>query len=69
MFVISKIDELEAPVGPQIDASLKRLTLTHDPDVALLGLSFPNGQDAAFAAFQTLVSNHASLPIRQPMIM
>lgn len=25
-------------------------TLTHDPDVALLGLSFPNEQDAAFAA-------------------
>jgi aryl-alcohol dehydrogenase-like predicted oxidoreductase len=27
-------------------------TLTHDPDVALLGLSFPNEQDAAFAAFE-----------------
>ncbi len=27
-----------------------RYTLTHDPDVALLGLSFPNEQDAAFAA-------------------
>ncbi|MCX5658196.1 MAG: aldo/keto reductase [Planctomycetota bacterium] len=25
-------------------------TLTHDPDVALLGMSFPNEQDAAFAA-------------------
>ena len=25
-------------------------TLTADPDVALLGLSFPNEQDAAFAA-------------------
>ena len=25
-------------------------TLTHDPDVALLGLSYPNEQDAAFAA-------------------
>jgi hypothetical protein len=25
-------------------------TLTCDPDVALLGLSFPNEQDAAFAA-------------------
>jgi aryl-alcohol dehydrogenase-like predicted oxidoreductase len=40
------------------DASLPRLTvdqclrytLTRDPDVALLGLSFPNEQDAAFAA-------------------
>lgn len=27
-------------------------TLTIDPDVALLGLSFPNEQDAAFAAFK-----------------
>ena len=27
-------------------------TLTLDPDVALLGLSFPNEQDAAFAAFE-----------------
>jgi len=28
-------------------------TLTHDPDVTLLGLSFPNEQDAAFQAFET----------------
>jgi 1-deoxyxylulose-5-phosphate synthase len=28
-------------------------TLTVDPDVALLGLSFPNEQDAAFAAFRS----------------
>ncbi len=28
-------------------------TLTCDPDVALLGLSFPNEQDAAFAAWKT----------------
>ncbi len=28
-------------------------TLTHDPDVALLGLSFPDEQDAAFAAAQS----------------
>jgi hypothetical protein len=27
-----------------------RYTLTCDPDVALLGLSFPNEQDAAWAA-------------------
>ena len=27
-------------------------TLTLDPDVALLGLSFPNEQDAAFRAFE-----------------
>jgi hypothetical protein len=28
-------------------------TLTLDPDVTLLGLSFPNEQDAAFRAFET----------------
>lgn len=32
-----------------------RYTLTLDPDVALLGLSFPNEQDAAFAAAQAFV--------------
>jgi hypothetical protein len=45
---------------PAGDAQLPRLsvadclyyTLTHDPDVALLGLSFPNEQDAAFRAFE-----------------
>jgi hypothetical protein len=31
-------------------ADCVRYTLTCDPDVALLGLSFPNEQDAAFAA-------------------
>jgi aryl-alcohol dehydrogenase-like predicted oxidoreductase len=44
--------------GEATDAALPRLsveecvryTLTLDPDVALLGLSFPNEQDAAFAA-------------------
>jgi hypothetical protein len=30
-------------------------TLTLDPDVALLGLSFPNEQDAAFAAAESFV--------------
>lgn len=29
MFVINKIDELEEPVGPQIDASLSRMGLDH----------------------------------------
>jgi erythromycin esterase-like protein len=29
-----------------------RRRLTLDPDVTLLGLSYPNEQDAAFAAFQ-----------------
>lgn len=44
----------EAPAAPalprlSVDECL-RYTLTCDPDVALLGLSFPNEQDAAFAA-------------------
>jgi 1-deoxyxylulose-5-phosphate synthase len=42
------------------DGSLPRLrvqdcvsyTLTHDPDVTLLGMSFPNEQDAALAAVE-----------------
>ncbi len=40
-------------------ADCLRYTLTLDPDVALLGLSFPNEQDAAFAAaeaFQPLTA-------------
>ena len=44
--------------GPDGEPSLPRLgveegvhyALTCDPDVALLGMSFPNEQDAAFAA-------------------
>lgn len=48
----------EPPAGSGGSATLPRLsvqeclhyTLTCDPDVALLGLSFPNEQDAAFAA-------------------
>ncbi len=40
-----------APVLPRLDpGACVRYTLTHDPDVALLGLSFPNEQDAAWAA-------------------
>lgn len=31
-------------------------TLTQDPDVALLGMSFPNEQDAAFAAARSLLT-------------
>jgi aryl-alcohol dehydrogenase-like predicted oxidoreductase len=39
------------PVLPQLTvADCVHYTLTQDPDVALLGLSFPNEQDAAFAA-------------------
>src|SRR5688572_17949652 len=40
-----------APSLPRLSVDeCVRFTLTHDPDVALLGLSFPNEQDAAFAA-------------------
>jgi aryl-alcohol dehydrogenase-like predicted oxidoreductase len=40
-----------APVLPRLNVDeCIRYTLTCDPDVALLGLSFPNEQDAAFAA-------------------
>jgi 1-deoxyxylulose-5-phosphate synthase len=40
-----------APELPRLSVDeCVRFTLTHDPDVALLGLSFPNEQDAAFAA-------------------
>lgn len=40
-----------APLLPRLSVDeCVRFTLTHDPDVALLGLSFPNEQDAAFAA-------------------
>jgi aryl-alcohol dehydrogenase-like predicted oxidoreductase len=41
----------ERPALPQLSvADCLHYTLTLDPDVALLGLSFPNEQDAAFAA-------------------
>jgi aryl-alcohol dehydrogenase-like predicted oxidoreductase len=50
-----------APVLPRLEVEdCVRYTLTLDPDVALLGLSFPNEQDAAFAAasaFQPLTEN------------
>lgn len=40
-----------APLLPHLSPDeCIRYTLTHDPDVALLGLSFPNEQDTAFAA-------------------
>lgn len=44
-------DPAGAPVLPHLSVEeCVRYTLTVDPDVALLGLSFPNEQDAAFAA-------------------
>lgn len=39
VFLIDKIDELEAPVGPQIDASLARLGLGHADAFVFHGLS------------------------------
>jgi aryl-alcohol dehydrogenase-like predicted oxidoreductase len=44
-------DEAGQPRLPRLSVGeCVRYTLTADPDVALLGLSFPNEQDAAFAA-------------------
>jgi len=44
-------DVARRPVLPHLSVSeCVRYTLACDPDVALLGLSFPNEQDAAFAA-------------------
>jgi aryl-alcohol dehydrogenase-like predicted oxidoreductase len=43
-------DESESALPRMGVAECLRYTLTLDPDVALLGLSFPNEQDAAFAA-------------------
>jgi len=39
IFVIDKIDALDAPVGPQIDASLQRLQLDHADAFVFHGLS------------------------------
>src|SRR3954468_20555029 len=39
VFVIDKIDALDAPVGPQIDASLQRLQLDHADAFVFHGLS------------------------------
>jgi aryl-alcohol dehydrogenase-like predicted oxidoreductase len=39
LFVIDKIDALDAPVGPQIDASLRRLQLDHADAFVFHGLS------------------------------
>jgi len=49
-------DRDDEPVLPRLGvADCVRYTLTCDPDVALLGLSFPNEQDAAFAAAEAFV--------------
>jgi aryl-alcohol dehydrogenase-like predicted oxidoreductase len=44
------VDETEARLPRLSVAECLHYTLTIDPDVALLGMSFPNEQDAAFAA-------------------
>lgn len=44
------VDDVEAVLPRLGVAECLHYTLTLDPDVALLGLSFPNEQDAAFAA-------------------
>lgn len=47
-------DDGNAPQLPRLSVDeCVRYTLTLDPDVALLGLSFPNEQDAAFTAART----------------
>ncbi len=44
----------DTPLLPRLSVQqCLHYTLTCDPDVTLLGLSFPNEQDAAFAAAQT----------------
>lgn len=48
-------DETEHVLPRLTVAECLRYTLTLDPDVALLGLSFPNEQDAAFAAARGFV--------------
>lgn len=50
------LDETEAVMPRLSVAECLHYTLTLDPDVALLGLSFPNEQDQAFAAAQSFVS-------------
>jgi len=47
-------DRVDEPALPRLSVrDCVSYTLTLDPDVALLGLSFPNEQDAAFAATET----------------
>jgi 1-deoxyxylulose-5-phosphate synthase len=61
--------EPEPPRLPHLSVEqCMHYTLTCDPDVALLGLSFPNEQDAAFAAalsFQAPLTQEQLTTIRQ----
>jgi 1-deoxyxylulose-5-phosphate synthase len=46
-----------APTLPRLSVEdCLHYTLTHDPDVTLLGLSFPNEQDAAWSAFRAFTA-------------
>jgi aryl-alcohol dehydrogenase-like predicted oxidoreductase len=49
------VDDAQALLPRLTVAECLHYTLTLDPDVALLGLSFPNEQDAAFAAAESFV--------------
>ncbi|HVT81780.1 MAG TPA: aldo/keto reductase [Phycisphaerae bacterium] len=49
IFLIDKIDELDDPVAPQIDASLQRLSLPHTDAFVLHGLSTMDGWHHAAA--------------------
>jgi 1-deoxyxylulose-5-phosphate synthase len=49
VFLIDKIDELDAPVMPQVDASLRRLNLAHADAFVLHGLSTMDGWQKAAA--------------------
>lgn len=54
-------DRNDEPALPRLSVSeCVNYTLTCDPDVALLGLSFPNEQDAAFAAVEAFTPLSAS---------
>ncbi|MFM1871267.1 MAG: hypothetical protein RL398_689, partial [Planctomycetota bacterium] len=49
-------NDASEPTLPRLSvAECVHYTLTQDPDVALLGLSYPNEQDAAWAAAQAFV--------------
>lgn len=47
------VDESDAVLPRLTVEECLHYTLTIDPDVALLGMSFPNEQDAAFSAYET----------------
>ena len=66
LFVIDKIDELEAPVAPQIDASLRRLQLDHADAFVFHGLSslesFKDSPSRAVASTNWLPASKRARP-------